>query len=103
MYEVSKLKDSNKKQKKQEELDIINNKIASINTMNKKEMKDILIKNIEENFKKLEDICYGPITENHAMMLLIKHCFDDAEEDVEAAQKIISEERAKGNRRFMNY
>jgi len=61
--------------------------------MTQEEMNGIIIDKIIKNFHALEDICYGPITKDHAIMYLNEHCFDDPPEDIAAVKKIIKAER----------
>lgn len=42
--------------------------------------------------KAVEEVCYGPLTINHALMLEEEPCFDDAPGEVRQAQQIIEEQ-----------
>ena len=44
---------------------------------------------LEEAMNKVEEICYGPLTSEHASIFTSEFCFDDPEGDKEAARKFL--------------
>ena len=44
----------------------------------------------EQASEAVEGCCYDPLTYEHACMLDVEHCFDDAPEEVEEARRLLA-------------
>lgn len=44
----------------------------------------------EQAVEAVEQCCYGPLTYEHACMLDVEHCFDDAPGEVEEARRLLA-------------
>ena len=49
----------------------------------------------EQAIEWLDECCYGPLTVQHAIMLEVECCFDDAPGEQEAARKMLADLRRK--------
>ena len=54
---------------------------------------DRLTSTFKDACKLLEACCFGPITDEHAKIFVIEHCFHDTEEDTKTAEEIAFQKR----------